>query len=240
MQIFLKLKGENIVLPIAYRYFVQGMIYHALESEPEYSRFLHNGGYKDENKSFKLFTFSPLIGNYRVEDKKIVFSGIISLEIRTAIPEITQILLKAFYRGNSVKIGRNDLTIESCILKNKTVFKNEAEITPVSPVVAYVTRNNTNRIYFSPNEDEFCDFVVNNAKRKWLSTGRNESDFYLSIKKKGERQPKKEVTLFKKTYITAWYVDFILCGNPEVIDFLYNVGIGSKNSQGFGMFEIIE
>ena len=29
-------------------------------------------------------------------------------------------------------------------------------------------------------------------------------------------------------------------GFPEYLTFLYNTGLGSKNSQGFGMFEVVE
>lgn len=240
MQILLKLKGDNIVLPIAYRYFIQSMIYHTLESQPGFSYFMHNKGYSGEERSFKLFSFSPLRGNYSVKDKKITFSDTVSLEIRSTVPEIIESLLKALSEGNTVNIGRNTLTVESCTLKNKTLYKSEAEITTVSPIVAYVTKDSTNRIFFSPDEDEFYSLIINNAKRKWISAGYDESEFDLSIEKTSRKPIRKEVTEFKKSRITAWHGSFVLRGNPEVIDFLYQTGLGSKNSQGFGMFEIIK
>ncbi len=240
MQLHITFKGENTVLPIAYRYFIQSMIYRALETDKKFSQFLHDGGFTNDDKSFKLFTFSPLKGNYSVRDKKIIFSDYISFEIRSFEPAIIQLLIHAFAHGNKVNIGRNTLTVEKCILKNKTIYMPQVKIKMIAPATAYVTRDFTNRIYFSPDDDEFNQLIINNAKRKWLSAGKNEHDFKLDIEKAEEIPLKKEVTDFKKHYIIAWYAGFVLKGNPEVINFLYNTGLGSKNSQGFGMYELIK
>ena len=50
---------------------------------------------------------------------------------------------------------------------------------------------------------------------------------------------RKIVTRYKGSYINAWYGTFQLKGKRKYLDFLYQTGVGSKNSQGFGMFEII-
>jgi len=50
---------------------------------------------------------------------------------------------------------------------------------------------------------------------------------------------KKLVTKYQGSYIEAWYGNFILSGKRKYLDFLYQTGLGSKNSQGFGMFNII-
>ena len=58
--------GEGIRLPINYNYFLTGVIYQFLkESDPEYAHFLHQDGYEQENRRFKLFTFSQLIAKRR-------------------------------------------------------------------------------------------------------------------------------------------------------------------------------
>lgn len=216
------------------------MIYNAMENNAAFSRFLHDGGYINEDRIFKLFTFSPLRGNYSVKDKKITFSDRVSLEIRSVEPAVIQPLICSFKKGSKVNIGRNILTVEKCILKDKIIFQPCVKIKTVSPVTAYVTRDYTNRIYFSPDDGDFNQLVVNNAKRKWLSAGKKEEQFDLSLKRIDEIPLKKEVTAFKMSHITAWHGGFILEGNPEVINFLYNTGLGSKNSQGFGMFELLE
>lgn len=240
MQLHVTFKNQNTVLPIAYRYFVQSMIYNVMESDSDFSRFLHNDGYINESRNFKLFTFSPLSGSYMIADKRITFSDRISLEIRSPEPAIIQNLLCALKNGSNVNIGRNTLSIESCVLKDKIIYQPSVKIKTVSPLIAYVTRDYTNRIYFSPEDSDFNQLVVNNAKRKWLSAGKKETDFALSFGRIDNIPLRKEVTTYKKSYVTAWHGDFELKGNPEVINFLYNTGLGSKNSQGFGMFELLE
>ncbi|WP_339063934.1 CRISPR-associated endoribonuclease Cas6 [Tepidibacillus marianensis] len=49
----------------------------------------------------------------------------------------------------------------------------------------------------------------------------------------------KVITKFKGFIINAWSGIYELRGNPEVLDFAYRVGVGGRNSQGFGMFKII-
>lgn len=240
MQLHITFKNKNTVLPIAYRYFVQSMIYNAMESDSDFSRFIHDDGYMNEERSFKLFTFSPLKGNYLVKDKKITFSDNFLLEIRAFEPMIIQHLICALKKGNEVNIGRNNLIVENCVLNDKIIYQPSIKIKTVSPVTAYVTRNYTNRVYFSPEDNDFNQLIVNNAKRKWLGAGKSEEEFNLSIKLIDKIPLKKEVTMYKKSYITAWHGGFALEGNPEVINFLYNTGLGSKNSQGFGLFELIE
>ena len=49
----------------------------------------------------------------------------------------------------------------------------------------------------------------------------------------------KYITIYKNTIIEAYRGIYVLSGRPEFLDFLYNVGLGSKNSQGFGLFDVI-
>lgn len=242
MQLHLVLKNHasSTELPIAYKHYVQAMLFKLTEYDTGFSGFLHDNGYVGENRIFKLFTFSPLQGNYSVKDKKIIFKSDISLEIRSCVPAVIQHLLIALGNmKNEVKIANNVLEIKKCALKNDINFASEVKIKTVSPVTAYVTKNGSERVFFSPNDEEFYRAVVKNALRKWISAGKSEADFCLSVEPVDEFAYKKEITTFKSSYITAWHGVFRLNGRAEVINFLYDVGLGSKNSQGFGMFKIL-
>ena len=50
----------------------------------------------------------------------------------------------------------------------------------------------------------------------------------------------KCVTKFKGILVNAWNCRLYIQGSPEYLTFIYNVGLGSKNSQGFGMINVIE
>ena len=49
----------------------------------------------------------------------------------------------------------------------------------------------------------------------------------------------KYVTKYKSAYLSGWKGIYRMKGKRKYINFLYQTGLGSKNSQGFGMFEII-
>ena len=112
MVIKLVLKPENeLVLPINYNYYVQSMIYRLLQDVPQYSSFLHDCGYHMGALKFRLFTFGPITGHYRVLDKIIKFDGRIELEIRSVSEEFIFILRNAlrsreslWLKGQSVRM----------------------------------------------------------------------------------------------------------------------------------------
>ena len=51
--------------------------------------------------------------------------------------------------------------------------------------------------------------------------------------------PRKIVTKYKGIYITGWLGNYKISGERKYLDFLYQTGLGAKNSQGFGMFSIL-
>jgi len=49
-----------------------------------------------------------------------------------------------------------------------------------------------------------------------------------------------KLVIYKGFIIKGWMGKFRLRGNPELIKFSYEAGLGAKNSQGFGMWEILK
>ncbi len=236
MQIKIALVSKKeIVLPIAYRHAQQSMIYNALRSSPEYSEKLHNYGTSEITTGFKLFTFSQFEGGYRMAGKSIIFCDRIVFEIRCHDAFMAQLLLSGFSKGKEVKLLKNELTVESCILENRIIFEHSVIAKAVSPITVLSNTSDGHTVYYTPDDEQFYERILANAKRKWC-TLYCEDGFDVRISP-ADMKFRKLVTLFKGTYINAWYGTFLLEGNPKVIDFLYNVGLGNKTSQGFGMFD---
>ena len=51
---------------------------------------------------------------------------------------------------------------------------------------------------------------------------------------------RKTVVSFKNILINSSIGEYILEGNSELLNILYKTGIGSRRSEGFGMFEVIK
>lgn len=48
------------------------------------------------------------------------------------------------------------------------------------------------------------------------------------------------MTKYKGFYISGWLGEYELSGEAKYLDFLYQTGLGSKNAQGFGLFDVVE
>lgn len=65
---------EPLSLPINYNHILQAVIYRALSIMPDYSQFLHAGGFTRGQRKYKIFQFSQLDGeNIKYEKKGLPF-----------------------------------------------------------------------------------------------------------------------------------------------------------------------
>lgn len=237
MQLHLTLEADAIALPINYRPLIHGMIYRLLSAHPDYSEYLHDRNGTGRARSFKGFTFSQLTGNYAISGHEIAFRGPIHLEIRSYEPVCAALLRDALARTDAIALGSASLKLTCCELRDAHVLQPDALIRMRSPVVAYRTLENRQTEFFAPDQPRFYAALVNNARKKWQYY-RGDAPFEFGILPCFSALPKKQFSTFKGTYITGWYGQYAIRGTPEVIDMLYQTGLGAKNSEGFGLFDI--
>lgn len=241
MQLKLTLShGEPINLPIAYNYIVQSVIYHALSGDTKFQGALHDYGYTVGEKSFKLFTFGPLLGEYKIESKRIIFNSDIVLEVRSPDAYFISLLMQRLMPGERVVFANQELYVSKLEVTDNSFYANRIVAKMLSPIISYDTEDGYRR-YYSPNECEFSQRAESNFYFKKASvcsscTG-NEP---LKITPYRVNEKNKVVTKYKGVMMTGWKGIYVIEGAPEDLNFLYNTGIGCKNSQGFGMFEILE
>ena len=240
MQLKIKHKvDEPLELPLNYHYIIQSIIFHALKKKPEYSEFLHDKGYVDNKRTFKLFTFSLLKGPYQIRGKKIIFVDEVSFEIRSIEPRMLKIIKGGFENSGITYLGQHYGDVQA-YLENKEVDESEITIKMCSPICVYSTdQENGKTYYYHPESEEFICQINDNFKRKYEAyTGVTvKSDVVIEVKKLHPKD--KYVTKYKGIYINAWLGTYVLKGERQYLNFLYQTGLGSKNSQGFGMFEIL-
>lgn len=237
MQLHLTLEADAIALPINYRPLIHGMIYHALSIHPDYSERLHNRNSAGSTHSFKGFTFSQLHGNYSISSHTITFLGSVTLEIRSYEPLFVMGLRDALAHADAVVLGEASLHLVRCEVSDVHAFQPAARIRMRAPVVAYRTLEDRRTEFYAPDEPRFYAGLLNNARNKWQYY-RGDAPFELAIAPCFSTLPKKQFSSFRGTYITGWYGDYALEGTPEAIDMLYQTGLGAKNSEGFGLFDI--
>lgn len=234
-------KIDQFILPVNYNYLLQSMIYNLLKNKEDLSAQLHEIGHQFEDKHFKLFTFSLLQGQYKMRGKRIEFLDKVRFEIRTIDQSILFTIAEALSNLDELRIGRNLVKILNVKIEQKKLTGTSYKIRMISPLVVRSTDPETKKtLYYNPFDMKFKSRIMENLERKYqayyhkVPTGRFDIEpINFSLKN-------KFVTKYKDYLITGWKGEFEIRGDAEVLDFLYQVGLGEKNSMGFGMFVIEE
>lgn len=230
---------QSLNLPIACGSILQGAIYKLLRYDPAFSDTLHQGGADYHNRNYKLFTFSRLVGHNELVNKRLLYSGEIIFEIRTAEEAFAKILIAAAKKERHINFGGDFFPIVDIITIQQPVLSKQVKIQMIAPITVHTSCDDGRSHYYSPFEPDFFRLVNENFQHKYSAfceetfTG----GVKLSVLRCSERD--KCVTTFKGTYITGWYGQFMLSGEEDYLEFLYYTGLGARNSQGFGMFKII-
>ena len=240
MQLYVHIDlNEPLVLPINYNHIIQAIIYKTLSVMPNYSEFLHERGYASGTRQYKMFQFSQLKGEYKIIDKKIIFYSAVEFEIRSPEPLLIHLLNGGFiYEG--ITFGEKQYRKIRTKIDDFTVEDQAISVQMKTPIVVYSTDPVTKYTdYYSPIDQEFYEGIQQNAYNKYTAYYGVEPDSYIEIQKIQNSVAKKMVTKYQGHYIIAWYGEYMLSGKRKYLDFLYQVGIGAKNSQGFGMIEML-
>lgn len=239
MQLIITHETEpELVLPINYHHILQSIIFKAIEKTPEYEKNIHDYGYENGKRIYKLFQFSLLKGKYKIEQKNIIFYETVRFEIRSIDVQML-LALKKYFERNGICYGKHMIDKVDVRLEDTTIEKEDILIKMKTPLSVHSTDKLTHKtIFYSPYEKKFTELVKDNFKRKYKAyTGKlPDSDIEIEIIKVSDKD--KYVTNYKGFYISGWCGIYRLKGERKYLDFLYQTGLGDRNSQGFGMFDL--
>jgi len=230
-------------IPVHYNHLVQGLIYSSLS--PGMAEFVHTRGFSHENRTFRLFTFSRLIGPFRRDGDHLVFPGPLHLWVSSPIGPIVEELASAWLHIGSLQLGESKMAVEAVELKPTPELGNSVVVRTLSPVTAYETLHaadgRAKTYYYAPAEREFCLLCAANARRKLLAMGGQvDESGPLAVEPAGWQRHRQAILSYKGTVVKAWHGAFRLSGQPELLHVILDAGLGSKSAQGFGMVEIWE
>ena len=242
MQLKIRIKlDKELILPINYNSIIQAIIYHAATSiDKDFTSKLHDEGFclsENDSTNFKYFSFSKLMGNYEIIGKSIKFTNEIFFEVRSIDAYFIHIVYEGIIKNKINFKGQYFKPILK--LENKIIKDNSIYIKMISPIIAPKKLENGKKAYLNPMNNEFVPYLKNNFAHKYYNYYNNHAD-NIEIEYTNVTSKDKCVTSFKNIFVTGWYGTYYLEGKPEYLTFLYNVGLGSKNSQGFGLFEVID
>lgn len=192
---------------------------------------------KRVNKRFTFYARFPLYKG--IEGNKMLCGNQISLIFSSD----DETLVIAFYNGLKLKheivIGENypisfilnhvQMLPLKRITSNKVVFKT------TSPIL--VNDKGSNLDYLSPAKPEFTAafkaIIAAQANHFNIPCTAEMIDFEINSMKK------LPLTHYNQT-MTSWLGEFVLEAPANVLQLVYDIGIGVRRSQGFGMLEIVK
>ena len=241
--------GEGIHLPINYNYFLASAIYGFLrESDPEYADFLHQDGYEQENRRFKLFTFSQLMAKRReIRGDQIYFRSPLTWYVSSSQEPFLENFAAALMGAGILQIEGHRLQVQDVEVLRQPRFGPQMTFRCFSPITMSTMRERDGQLgthYCLPDDLQFSELVRQNLIRKYEAVYRHpptEKSFAMTfdqayMDKKGGRVTR--LVNYKGIRIRGVVSPFHVIGAPELIRVGYACGFGDKNSAGFGMVEV--
>lgn len=254
------------IIPINYQYPLSAAIYSILNSSsPEYAEFLHEKGYISPNgKPLKLFTFSriwcPAIKRI---DATLVIKHRSNCYFQIASPmleDFVQNFVIGLFQQQQIEIGSPHAIGRFVIAQVETLpepeFKSEMKFRCLSPIVASAKHEHKGKettYYIRPDDPQLDDAIRKNLIQKYNTIfqhppGNDLLNILLDeqyVQRKGGFDKISKLITFKEgderdeTRVKSFLCPLALKGSIELMRTAYDCGIGEKNSQGFGMIEVV-
>jgi len=242
LTVFLKPEKDFLVLPIQYNHLVQAAVYNSIDSE--LSAFLHEKGFTDGKRSFKMFAISLLYGEFQInkEAGSIKFKNTMRLTVSSPVDQFCQSLANTLLKRGFIKLGDSLVPVEKVYAQQFKVDKEEVRLRTLSPVVLYSTllrpdgRKYT--CYFQPGEPDFTRLLHSNLQRKYKAFyGTQPLAEEVEVRPLGPQR--MHLVNYKGTIIKGYTGRLHLSGPIPLLQLAVDCGLGGKNAQGFGCVEVV-
>jgi CRISPR-associated endoribonuclease Cas6 len=186
--------------------------------------------------TLKPFTFSvffpELAGNegeyFKVGSKAILHFSTYSYEVGVSV-------YNGLLQIREFPLFENKIRFQNVFLKPRvSIVQDRARFKTMAPVLVN-TKGDANW-YLLPGDEGFeegLNFSVQEICRTFLGIPEATVEFYpIAIRRK--------VIRHYNMHMQGFVGIFELCGQPEVLNLIYQVGLGVRRSQGFGMLELVQ
>lgn len=245
-------RNQN-VLPVNYQYELSAWIYKVInQSDADFAVWLHDKGFSEDNKQFRLFTFSNLIVPQReiIKDRLIIKSDQIALIISTLPEETIQHFVSGVFRDREFTLGDRISSVSFKINSIEALpappFTDEMSFRSLSPIfISDKDDGQRYAQYLAPDYDGYAQLMINNLKSKYKVFTGSESSFAIQNGALELLSPPKQKGITIKagtpqqTKLVGYQYNFKLKADATLLRMGYYTGFGEKNSMGFGCCETL-
>ncbi len=169
--------GLQKMLPVNYQYYISAWIYKIIASADKlFADFLHNEGYREGSKNFKLFNYSPLdFGKPLLLKEKNIFEikqDQISLNLSFYLSDAAEAFIVGLFRNQEVYLGDSFYGLELRVTQierlSETELTESMHYRALSPVViSFKYSGSTYASYLSPDDKEYAHLFHKNLRNKY-------------------------------------------------------------------------
>ncbi|MDQ3398297.1 MAG: CRISPR-associated endoribonuclease Cas6 [Deinococcota bacterium] len=248
LTITLESKG-NLVLPVHYNALVQGLVYSLLE--PNLAKWLHGEAYRLAARTYKMFVFSRLEGQTTFDRKnsRLTFIGPVSFKLASYNTDILSSLAEHLLKSSQLRLGNNACAVSGIeiLTPPKPDFGRPVRVKALSPITIYSTLTHGDgrkkTYYYDPREREWGGMILGNLARKAKALGWEEApDEALKeawVRPYRVNEGDQKIIIYKGSMFKAWTGVYEMTLPQPYFELAYDVGLGGKNAQGFGMVEVV-
>lgn len=243
-------------LPINYQYEQSAAIYKILSyGDKDYAAWLHENGFQLENgKKFKLFTFSRFkIENRKVLEKEkliVIFSDTVEWQI-TFLPEkSTRQFVTGLFANQIFEIGDKksvvQFVVKSIEVMPSLVYTSEMIFKTMSPMCLRFKREDNKIDYLSPTDVRAKRIMIQGLLDRYYSYyGTSLDCSWEECSFEVLDEVKSRLVLIKagtkeKTQVRGYDCTFKMSAPVELLQLMYESGVGSLCAQGFGCLRVIK
>lgn len=197
-------------------------------------------------KGFKFYTFSNLILEDRVPEKKGLNFRAAHFFLSSPDPEFIRsfaeglLLEPEFFLGNNE--SRASFIIERIEVLPIVKFSNTCTFRTLSPIYLKTLRNQEDRLVevdLYPTDSKFHENLHKNlvARYEEFYESKVDKDFF-EILEVSRFKPKR--VKVENNYRRCSLMNLRLSANPKLLEFAYDAGLGEKNAMGFGCIGVLE
>lgn len=251
VQLTLNAIAPNAHLPLNTNYALAALIYRVLGSASEaFATRLHNEGYSDEGRKFKLFTYSRLDfrRSHRSGETIVLDDPGVRLLVSSPVSEFIEYFVSGLFASETFQIARTQFVLTAAETIAPPDFATINRFQALSPITESV-RDEQGRVRFLHTDEDWSAVMQRNLLRKYRALyGTDPTDntlrwewdqaYLQRIATQGRRA--SALIDINSIKIRGWLAPFRVEGSQELIELGYEAGFGSRNSMGFGMVKAIE
>ncbi len=240
------------LLPFNYQYPLSSAIYKIIQrADSEFAAFLHDTGYGEGHKSFKLFTFSDIRTPFvRKGDRMQLGTGEAELTVCFYLPLAAENFIKGLFMNQQLEVADRLSKVVFQIsqvefLAEQIVRETGVILQPLSPVVVGRKNERGHYDYRSPEDADFAECLYYNWMEKCaavglpVAVGDEEPEVSIDVLFFHHRPQQRLITIKAGTEAETkirGYTKFRLevSAPKEMLEVALGAGLGLHNAQGMG------